>query len=116
MQRGFHLAMEALVALLFIGAISVAILSVRGKGESYLDELYILQKEHDLFRAWIREKNLSPGQMAMDVNFLFPGSGWELEVNGEIISNGKRTGKAISADYLYITGGSESSVRLRIFH
>ncbi len=114
MERGFHLTVEAFLSLLFFGALVYAVLSPQGESPG-LSELYVLQKEHDLLRAWMREKNFSLQEMASDTEFAFPQQGWELEVNGEKISRGNRPKKAISAHVLYITGCGAERVKLTVF-
>ncbi len=107
--------MEATVSLLFAGMIFLSITTIQKGKENALDELFVLQKEHDLFKAWMKENKFSKEEMVEDIEFVFPRMEWELEINNEKILHGKKTPKATSSEFLYITKAGVKHIKLTVF-
>ncbi|MBI2529925.1 MAG: hypothetical protein HYW05_02180 [Candidatus Diapherotrites archaeon] len=89
-RRGIYLAFEAMLSLLIL----FAILSIpmQNKMED-LDELHILQKEDDLLKAWLFERDFDLDGMKADFEFVFPNSSGEIGLGNERIAVGKPGGR-----------------------
>lgn len=70
---GFTFSFEALLATFFIIMVLIfADYSPRTEANQLLDELYIMQKEHDLLKYWLKAENLNINQMADNFKMIFP--------------------------------------------
>lgn len=76
-----HLTIESLLSLILLVIVIAVPIPERNDGKK-LDELYIIQKEHDLLKIWFSEEGLEENEMINDFMFVFS------EKNGKIIING----------------------------
>ena len=88
--RGIYLTFEAMLSLLILFAIISIPLQNEPQG---LNELHILQKENDLLKAWLFERDFDLEEMKKDFEFVFPNSSGEIEIENERIAVGKPAGK-----------------------
>lgn len=112
--KGFYSSTEAILSLLTLLAV---LLSVGEPREPSLENLYILQKEHDLLKVWAKKGIPPMEEMVADFEFVFPGKSGEIKVNETMISVGKTGWKeAVSATMLFFGSGmNKTHVSLRVF-
>lgn len=90
--NGIHLTLEALLSLiLLVLFISVPFYSGEKNGKK-LDGLYIIQKENDLLKVWMQEKELNEDVLKEDFEFVFPENNGVIEINGKKLGIGKSFG------------------------
>ena len=82
MSKGFYFSLEALIALVFLIGLIAFLPNMQ---EPRTGELYLLQKQHDLFNAWNYLQDLNPENLAADSKALFPSNKVELKINNEIV-------------------------------
>jgi hypothetical protein len=92
--RGISPSIEAALSLLVLTAV---ILSTPNAESPGLQDLLILQKEHDLMRIWAREGIPEINEMKSDFKFAFGNKGGKIEVNGRVVLIGPESKEAISA-------------------
>ncbi len=80
--KGFTFTLEALISLMLL----VMIISIPiEENKNDLEKIYVLQKENDLIKVWIKTKNFDEKELEKDFKKMFPFQ------KGEIIINGKKT-------------------------
>ncbi len=87
-------SLEAALSLLVLAAVILSTPSAESPG---LQNLLILQKEHDLMRVWARNGIPGIGGMESDFRFAFGNNSGKIEVNGEAVSIGPESKEAVSA-------------------
>ncbi len=112
-RRGLYLTFEAMLSLLIL----FAILSIPAHNQiENLDELHILQKEDDLLKAWLFERDFELDEMKRDFEFVFPNSSGTIEIGNEKITVGKPGGthREIHSASGFALDGSLDAVEIRI--
>lgn len=69
-NRGLYLSFECLFSLLILIMIITTPINF---GRESLEEIYVLQKQHDLIKVWIKERDFSENTLRSDFEFVFPG-------------------------------------------
>jgi hypothetical protein len=92
--KGISPSLEAALSLLVLVAIILSTPSAESPG---LQNLLILQKEHDLMRIWARGGLPEIEEMASDFKFAFGNRSGKINVNGRVVSIGPESKEAISA-------------------
>lgn len=114
MERGIHLSVEALLSVCVLLSI-LFLLGNLDTGESEFSGFYIMQKQHDLLKVWMREGKFDFYSMEKDVRFLFPESCYELVLDN--YSTGCDVSKCsrviVSEEYFHFIGAG-NYVRLGV--
>ena len=120
-NSGFSYAAEALIATIFL-AIIIANFNSSAKIDSnkMLDELYLLQKEHDLLKIWIRADELKMGEITSDFNFMFSKNCGLIEIDDVKIWVNKEffneKQEAISAEANFYGKNKETKIMITVYH
>lgn len=77
--------MEAAVSLLLFSA---AVLALQPPPAKSLSDLYVLQKENDLLKIWVKEAKFEIQEMEKDFLFSFPGRHGFVSINGKTFEAG----------------------------
>ena len=91
-NNAFYLSFEAMLSLLVLVAVVSAI---ETEENDAFENLYILQKEHDLLKIWAKKKIPMLQEMASDFMFAFPKKGGKVGVNNVWVRVGKQEGEAV---------------------
>jgi hypothetical protein len=112
---GAYFSIEALLSLFILLA---AALLMPGPRAPSMQELHLLQKEHDLLKVWAKKGVPPIEEMANDFELAFPKKSGEISVNGRTVKIGKTGGeKAVSSEMLFFDSGMEKTrVSLRVFN
>ena len=115
-RKAFFLSIEAGISLLVL---ALVIIAPFGQQQPDLDELHLLQKEHDLLLLWARER-AGAEQVQKDFSFVFPSLSGEAQLNGEKIKLGtyeKNFSRKSAAAILFLSDFLElEELRLTVFH
>ncbi len=112
-KKAFALTIEAILALLAVAAIASFPMQPQ---KTDLLELLVLQKENDLLKIWLGERELGEKELASDFEFAFPQLDGAIEFNGKKIEIKKfdyKTERKISSSALFYLE-NENLVELRI--
>lgn len=93
-SNGISPSFEAALSLLVLAAV---ILSTPSAESPNLQNLLILQKEHDLMRVWARNGIPEIEEMELDFRFAFGNRSGKIEVDGQAVSIGPESEEAVSA-------------------
>jgi len=113
----FVLTIEAILALLVVAAIA----SFPAQQEkTSLFELLLLQKENDLLKLWLMDKELDEKEIVDDFKLVFPNLDGAIEFDGkkiEIKNNGLNAkNKTSSSALFYSKDGRLSELRVAVYH
>lgn len=86
MNKGFWLSMDAILAFLVLATL---LFSFSPQKQSDFSSLAVLQKEHDLAKAWQQTKTVDLEEMKKDVAFVFAQNGFELRVGNRTVQQQK---------------------------
>lgn len=104
-NKGLVFTCEALLALLFF---CFLFLSLNFQiPESSLQELYLLQKSHDLLSVWGLERNFSEKELLSDIKLVFPDNCVVLQIDGKILNNCKKTESFFTTSREFFTNPSD---------
>jgi len=80
------------------------------------ENLYLLQKQHDLLKLWAK-KGIPPiGEMAADFNFVFSGKNGMIKLDGRAMEMGPAGKEAIASEMVFIGSGMrERHLSLTVF-
>ena len=114
-DSGAYASVEALLSLFTL--LGAALLTPESSAPS-MQELYILQKEHDLLKVWAKKGVPPIEEMINDFELAFPKKSGEISVNGRTVKIGKDRGeKAVSSEMLFVEPGMKKTrVSLRVFN
>ena len=91
-SNAFYLSSEAMLSLLVL----VAVVSAAETRESDgFENLYIMQKQHDLLKIWAKKKIPMLQEMASDFMFAFPQKSGAVGVNGVWVELGEQKGEVV---------------------
>ena len=88
-SSGLYLSLEAIFSLIILISLLVIPTQLR---EQNLDELYIMQKQNDLLKIWVRERNFEEANLKSDFLFVFPNQKGLIEFGNKKIVIGKLEG------------------------
>lgn len=80
MPKGFFLSMDAILALLVVLAL---LATARAAPSENFTQLAVLQKQHDLFKAWQERNVFSFEQMKKETEWVFPSNRFELHMQNQ---------------------------------
>ncbi len=115
---GLHLSLEAIFSLIILISLLVIPIQLR---EQNLDELYIMQKQNDLLKVWIRGRNLSKENLKSDFLFVFPNQKGLIEFSGEKIVIGELAGfanyrKSVAVGHYLDDGLKLREIKLTVYY
>lgn len=112
--KGLYASVEAMLSLLLLVAV---LLSIQETEEPSLENLYLLQKENDLLKLWVKNGIPPKEEMVADFALVFPGKSGEIRVNESIISVGNYKGnEAMASEILFIDSQlNKTRVALLVF-
>jgi len=94
-KSGFTLTVESTIAILFLILIISALDMNFDKPKKLLDDLYILQKQHDLLKYWLKEGIFNIEKMSEEFELAFPANCGAIKVNNtEILLNNEFCGNS----------------------
>jgi hypothetical protein len=82
MNKGFWFSMDAILALLLVAAL---LLSFSRATTNDFTGLAVLQKQHDLVKAWQQTGETDIQAMQQDLLLVFPQNNFELRVENNVI-------------------------------
>ena len=98
-NNGFWASFEAMLSLLVLVAI---IVSIPETEQPSMQNLYILQKEHDLLKVWAKQGLHPMEEMVSDTKFAFPNKSFEIRANDKAKRFGESSGEErVSASLLF---------------
>lgn len=115
-EIAFALTIEAILALLVVAAIASVPIQQQ---KNSLFELLLLQKENDLLKLWLSEKELSENEMKKDFEFVFPALAGEIRVGKKTVKIFSSTGKreSISSSTMFLTKeGTMEELRITVYN
>ena len=77
--------MEAAVSLMLFSA---AVIALQPPPAKSLSDLYVLQKENDLLKIWVKEAKFEIPEMEKDFLFVFPDSRGFVSIDGKTFEAG----------------------------
>ncbi len=115
-SNAFALTIEAILALLVVAAIASFPMQAQ---KTDLLELLVLQKENDLLKIWLAERELGEKELASDFEFAFPQLNGAIEFNGkttEIKKFDYKTKRSISSSALfYLENENLAELRITVY-
>lgn len=111
-----HLTLEALMSLILLVFFIAVPLQGGGDVEEKLNDLYIIQKEHDLMKVWGMGEELNEEMLREDFEFVFPKKGGIVEVNGGKVFIGSfyGGGEIISSEGSVFINGIKYRVKVSV--
>ncbi len=105
--------MEATISLVLLVTLILAFSFSTGS-QKQTSDLYIIQREHDLMKARIIERNFSPAAMTSDFQLLFPGKSGFVELNGAKAKFGADCNNGISTESEFSSLSGKNSMRVLV--
>ncbi|MDO8537365.1 MAG: hypothetical protein Q7S21_00610 [archaeon] len=114
-EKAIYLTIEAIISLL---AITALIASQQGAHTNDLSELYEMQKQSDLIRAWISTETLNEEELLSDLELMFPKKKAKIELENSVIEiNKEKTfSKAIASKGFYWKNNKLNEIKLTVFY
>jgi len=116
-DTAFVLTIEAILALLL--AATIAAFPVQAQ-KTNLSELLLLQKENDLLKAWLQEKELREEEMLADFEFVFPEFSGSIRFDGkttEIKKTSQNASERLSSGALFLQrSGNLAELSITVYH
>jgi len=112
-EKGFSFTLEALISF----SVLILILTVPvQKEKSDLEKIYSIQKEHDLIKVWIKEKNFEEKILKEDFRKMFPFQKGKIEVEGKKIEiKGKEGKNELNVSGFYYKNGKINEISVKVF-
>lgn len=85
-NQAFNFSLESALCILFLAIVcsSAANFSFE-RPSKMLDDLYVLQKQHDILKYWLKKGNFDLQMMSEEFAFAFPSTCGDIKVNGKSI-------------------------------
>ena len=109
-SKAQHLTVDAIICLLFVGAIAAVPLKQQGAGLGV--ELLLFQQENDLMKAWLSEEGLSLERMGADAEKIFEGRKVALVLGSERMVLDGFGSRAVASETFCVENGK--LLRLRV--
>ncbi|MEW6294801.1 MAG: hypothetical protein AB1467_00715 [Candidatus Diapherotrites archaeon] len=117
-EKAAYFSLEVLLSfILLIGIIAFPV----HRSEAGTDELVLVQKEHDLIKVWVKERNFSKEEIEKDFLQNFPSNAGLIEFEGrKIFVNSKHLnlkGQKVSVKGFYLDDSLKvQELRLTVFY
>ena len=97
--------------------ILIAVLSVPiEKNPANLEKIYVLQKENDLIKVWVKTKKFDEKEMQEDFKKMFPFQKGEITVKGKKIEINGETGlNELKTKGFYFDGKKLKEISVKVF-
>ncbi|MFH1663681.1 MAG: hypothetical protein ABH986_02645 [archaeon] len=112
-EKGFSFTFEAALSMIILVIIiSIPVQSEPGK----LEKIYVLQKENDLIKVWVKEKEFNENEMKKDFREMFLSEKGEITVEGKKIGIDGKTGNTIiKSSGFYYRNGKLDEISVKVF-
>ncbi|MCX6798668.1 MAG: hypothetical protein NTW59_01055 [Candidatus Diapherotrites archaeon] len=113
-SNGLYFTADALLSLLLLSALLAL---PAQQQEADWSQLLALQKENDLLKIWAAEgMPFNEVEIISDAQFVFPGSGMKITLDGKEIPLGAETGSAIASEIIFFDSGMQKhTIQLAVY-
>ncbi|MDO8627196.1 MAG: hypothetical protein Q7K42_01910 [Candidatus Diapherotrites archaeon] len=113
MNKGFYFSFETILAFVFF----IGLIALLPKIDApAMSEIYLVQKQHDLFIAWNYLQELNSSVLISDAKTLFPTNKIELSLNNSVIFSeiSEKDSAIISNKTFIYKNGAFNSIELKV--
>jgi len=112
-EKGFNFTLEALISLMIL----IAVISVPiEKNSADLEKIYVLQKENDLIKVWIKTKKFDEKEMKEDFKKMFLFQKGEIIVKEKKIEiNGEKGLNELKTNGFYFEKEQVKEISVKVF-
>ena len=116
MHKGIYLSFEAILSMLILVSLLIVLQGNDFNEGKKLDDLYIIQKSHDLIKVASIKGNFNEEELAEDFEFVFNGMSGEVILNGNELLVNEKSSEAIVVEAAFFKPNLERiDVKVKVF-